>query len=150
MLLNKGLHHIFLTNLFLIGSDTTKGCHKNLGSRGVAIMRPIVLPGRIRRITRIASPRGKGPLTLEELLHKIPHLPHHSIDDVLVGSNQSKAVFIKEARSGNAPINKLSTYLSALLCIERRENSCDSIRRLGHALLRSSVTVNFSKAPRPF
>jgi hypothetical protein len=83
-------------------------------------MRPIVLPGRIRRIAGIASPRGKGPLTLEELLHKIPHLSHHSIYDVLVSSNQPKAVFIKEARSGNAPIDKLSTYLSTFFCIKRR------------------------------
>ena len=135
MLLNKGLHHILLINLRLIGSNTAKGRHKNLGPRGVAIMRPIILSGRIRRIAGITSPRGKGPLTLEELLYKIPHLPHHPINNILISSNQPEAIFIKEFRSSHAVINKLSTYLPALLCIERGENRCDRIRCLCHVFI---------------
>ena len=135
MLLDKGLHDIFLIHLRLIGPDTLKGRHKNLGPRGVAIMRPIVLAGRIRCLTCVTSARGKGSLALEELLDNIPHLSHHAIHNVLIASQKSKAIPIKDPGASNTTIYEFPPHLFTLFSIQGRENRSDGVRCFGHVFI---------------
>jgi len=55
VLLDKGLHDIFLRNRGrFVGANTIQGRQSRRGSRRVAIMGAIVLKGRIRRATGVA------------------------------------------------------------------------------------------------